>query len=211
MQKRNDCEICLELSGAKTSVFHEYYPEFATRTLLETDNFLIMPCIGQLVQMHCMLIPKKHDCTIAKSSSGLLPEIEFLLTTFSNSYVSENEKLLIFEHGVNNNEQGGCGIYHAHLHLLPLQKHIHAFESLEYNTSDLFTDLKTVFSIFENETPYLLVGTQKDGFSCKKLKNPIESQYLRKILSMELELPEWNWKKYGRQESVCNLLESIRT
>lgn len=108
------CRFCTIASGRS--------PKEPDRILLETKSHVVIASIGALVPGWTMIVPRRHECNL----SATLPDPQFLdlcqqvaerlATAFPATEVR------IFEHG--SQGQGslvGCGVDHAHMHLVPLR------------------------------------------------------------------------------------------
>jgi hypothetical protein len=123
---------------------------------------------------------------------------------------------VLFEHGAQSCTGGGCGIYHAHLHLVPLPCDMSicdAFPS-EVNVeraqslSDAFQKLRgtreyLVYHSAAGETGFL--DTERSSFQ-------FGSQYFRKRIREHFSLDvDWNWRSYNTPEkSVLETLRSLK-
>src|SRR5260370_16987094 len=115
------CEFCSEFSGDTYNSFHALYRgTMPPRHLLGTDNFRIFPSIGQIVEGYLLIAPVQHYCTLDELPTELVGELAAICER-ARSIVSQNYGPCIsFEHGARGPVNGGCGIYHAHLHIVPL-------------------------------------------------------------------------------------------
>src|SRR4051812_8153945 len=54
------CSFCAELVGSVVPEFVQVYPDLRDRLVRETDNFVVIPSLGQLAAGHLLAIPKAH-------------------------------------------------------------------------------------------------------------------------------------------------------
>src|SRR5207247_11042503 len=115
----NSCEFCNEVAGGNANSFAVHYAnEVASRTILEQDDFRVLPSLGQIVPGYLLLVPNHHYRAFADMSLEKLKAAEVLKTSLTKQMRSLYGNLLFFEHGVRTSDSGGCGISHAHLHFL---------------------------------------------------------------------------------------------
>ena len=206
------CVFCREVKGDRETNFARIYPELKTRFIMSSVHFHIMPCIGQLSETHCLLIPKVHYCNFRSIHPEFIPEIQELISQFNEVLANpKDDDLLIFEHGAIGPSDGGCGIYHAHLHIMGVPKSfdpncLHSFRSnRKFEAID-----ESLLTTIPRSKPYLLVGSRDKGFKVDLCTEKIPSQYLRKQFATKLGIREWDWGLYKSQRSFYELLNSVR-
>jgi diadenosine tetraphosphate (Ap4A) HIT family hydrolase len=203
-----NCEFCLELKGIKPSRFSDIYPNLTSRIVAETDHFVAIPTIGPLFLGHLLILPRAHVDTAA----NLEPQQKNELISFLDSLTSALQELgnpVCFEHGALACTKGACGIYHAHIHLVPLPLQIKPEEIFPEFTGR-FLNLADTLNQFNHCEEYLLFGNET-GFShaaVEKLQFRPQSQLFRKRLADHFRLTEsWNWRLCTMPEP--HLLETI--
>ncbi|WP_456081301.1 HIT family protein [Mediterraneibacter sp.] len=216
------CDFCNERKGIKT-IYNEIYGNH-DRTVFETEKFWSVPCMGQLREGHLLIISKEHINAMGMLELEALKEIKRILKTIAEFYKKEYEKdLMCFEHGVLDDQgnQGGCGIYHMHLHVLPVNKQ--EFAGIKENISQdkvgeivEINKLEELKTCIEKKQTYLFLGImeksdQGEMDMVKNENNYFESQYLRKVVSKIIGCSEWNWKKIGiKEETFFETLQKAR-
>jgi len=159
-----------------------------------------------------LIFPKEHVCSIMQVSSILMKEIvhvvdhafEHILQTYGVPY--------IFEHGVGRGKQGGCGINHAHLHIVPVQpKQVITINTLiaQDFSADMSIKLCDLRRINALDRSYLLYGTDLESLSLK-LKDDIPSQYLRRKIALSNENTSWDWRELTGIEAFNETYFSFR-
>lgn len=93
--------------------------------LSETENFVAVPSLGSLVPGWVVVLPRDHSSNFSEHYTStefesFLDEIRFDLSEFG-------ERIHIFEHGAQTRgSDTGCGVDHAHVHVVPLPGRISA-------------------------------------------------------------------------------------
>lgn len=208
----NDCVFCRELNGSRDTNFAARYPEIQSRLIYETESLVAFPCIGQLVKGHFLIVPKNHDCTLAqthKRLNNLNQELTHLLREVHLILGFELNNSLIFEHGALGPNDGSCGIYHAHLHVLPSTSKIDASKLYNFESSDPIKNIESVLKNTAIDKPYIFAGNLRDGFYQKLLEEQLPSQTLRKAVATQLNKNDWDWRKAGREENMLSILEKV--
>jgi diadenosine tetraphosphate (Ap4A) HIT family hydrolase len=204
----NDFDIAAELAlGQMPKVFQEQLGR-ARRILLQTQLVALLPTVSPLARGHTLVFSR---CDVG-SFAGLLAQQARALQEFI-AVVSEYEtrfgEAIAFEHGCLSSSQGACGVSRAHIHLLP---------RAAIDDSALFVALRRelgpavslAFKDFPTELQqheYIAVGTLSRGFhSWAKLNLP--SQVVRRLISEQLNLPQWDWKELFAWELVERTIQS---
>ena len=206
----DSCVFCREQNGSADTNFARIYPELDNRTLLESENLTIFPCIGQLAPKHSLIATKRHFNTFAQVfnvDSIMTEEVSSLISEFKRLHVNGAEKLLIFEHGAVCSDDGGCGIYHAHIHLVPVVDDV-SIESLYKFSGKSHYLLSDCYANVDSNSSYVMAGYFDGQLFLNARDEPLTSQYLRKKLANQLDVEEWNWQNYQSQNSVNVMLKN---
>lgn len=207
-----DCVFCRELSGSRDTNFAKRYPEISSRIVGETASLVAFPCIGQLSVGHFLVVPKAHYKTFRETAERVPDLGEQLRTLLRHVHslldVTEGDSLF-FEHGADCASDGGCGIYHAHLHVVPgagavdLGKH---FPRLNQPVSTAISDL---WDQLPRSGPYALFGSTSHNFVGHRLDAPLPSQTIRKIVAAELGCAIWDWREADRENGLLNAFQPV--
>jgi diadenosine tetraphosphate (Ap4A) HIT family hydrolase len=159
-----------------------------------------MPSLGQITEGHLLVAPVRHYLSLADIPSAHRGELEALLTKARDILRAAYGSCISFEHGVRSGS-GGCGISHAHMHLVPIAKAEVFFDRLR--SAHRFAQVSGVTAVDAHldGSPYLFVENV-DGFRYAAAVGPIPSQYLRKSLAAVLENASWDWRDTGIERSL---------
>jgi diadenosine tetraphosphate (Ap4A) HIT family hydrolase len=202
----NQCEFCDEFAGGRANSFAvRYANEIASRTILEQDGFRAMPSIGQIVPGYLLLVPNYHYRAFADMSLEELNAAEGLKTGLTEQMRSTYGDCLFFEHGARTPDSGGCGISHAHLHIVPfpaekdpVEELVRAFPVEEVSN---LLDLKRI----QPGKSYLYYESVR-GERYVFYPPFIPSQYIRRLLAEALGIQTWDWRRCGREDRLLNTL-----
>jgi len=163
------------------------------RVLFETSNFIVFPTIGALVEGWVMLIPKRHHLCVGALSDSLLAELEALRDFVSMIIDQHYGPVAIFEHGpASPRKQVGCGVDHAHLHVVPTHADLisivqgMSFEPLKFQAVE---DLQTTSVFYRNGLPYLYIE-QPVGEAYMATHPSLQSQLFRRAIASSLGSPD---------------------
>lgn len=195
------CRFCDQLErGRDTS---EAWSPVAT-----SKRFVAVPSLGSLMPGWLLIVPTTHAINL----SVLSPEDRTALDSFLRYLVPSWSRifgpLLAFEHGpVHTGTKPGCGIDHAHLHLVP------------YEVKDLLAGARDMFPFLtwapvrrlpsSADEPYLFI----DGLNghCWLASSPdIPSQALRRVIARDIgHFDAFDWKQFPRLEAVRETIEQV--
>jgi diadenosine tetraphosphate (Ap4A) HIT family hydrolase len=203
------CEFCDELENKPNNRFKEIYcNDLESRVVSQTPNFIAIPTLGQIFAGSILIIPRKHVETSAQLDSTLQNELADFLTQLI-PIVSRFGEPLFFEHGAKASTGGSCGIYHAHIHVVPTPKKIDPTSFFVEATDSSKGILETLVAL-RNCEEYLFVGNaEKIVYAdVNKLYSRPESQYFRRQLCeyFKLETP-WDWRDSLKREA--HLLSTV--
>lgn len=203
------CEFCVELSGQQ-SRFAKIYGGHANRKIATFGKLVALPTIGQLFKGSLLLMPTYHVESFAAGmdefQKDLLTAIEQLtarLRVFGS--------VICFEHGAKRQTGAGCGIYHAHFHLVPVPQPIGASlftTNYSFFPSDLISGLRQL----RQSANYFIVQDSDGKVACldeTDAQGILTSQFARRALAANFHLGNhWDWREY--QEPEPWLAETMR-
>jgi|GEM_PF-343988 diadenosine tetraphosphate (Ap4A) HIT family hydrolase len=206
-----DCEFCTEITSPNHSRFHKIYnSKIDSRILYKHDGFAVMPTIGQLFKGSMLILPNEHYQTMAEipvemknTLITIIKDIDVLLSTLGIP--------ILFEHGAKCSTGSGCGIYHAHIHIVPVPSSI-SYKDVISTEAEIVRDLLDALQKLTFSDNYLIFRDTAGEIALiqpsvlERTKYP--SQYFRKKITehFQLDIP-WNWREYKETETL--LTETI--
>jgi diadenosine tetraphosphate (Ap4A) HIT family hydrolase len=174
------------------------------------DNYIISD-ISPIVKDHLLIVPKIHYYSFARTNAiylnSLLSSIEIIKNYFKNQFLTN---FIFFEHGGPTcGDADGCGIFHAHLHALPLNRNIDFQEDfysyLSKGKKDVsFNKLKSIHHIYYlSDFFYLMLIDNNSMVYIYQSNEEFESQILRKFIAERINNDiDYSWKKYLNSDSA---------
>ena len=206
------CEFCTELHGHPRARFRVIYPDIDSRIVAQYDQLVAFPTLGQLFPGSLLIVPKKHYDTCAdfpfRLKMSMRSFLDRLFVTIRRFGVP-----VFFEHGARDSTGGGCGIHHAHLHLVPLPEKVSP-ASLFPEHHHVARDFLDALVHLDGCGHYLLMGDETDVRYSRVDLMATEpgSQYFRRLLARHFGLTRsWDWREFRTPEpDVIATLESFR-
>lgn len=209
MTMQLECEFCAELSGSP-SRFSEVYGPHTNREVARFGNLSALPTIGQLFKGSLLLVPRSHVESFAQVIDDFEEDLMIALTQLT-AKLRVFGNVICFEHGATRHAQAGCGIYHAHFHLVPVPQP--ASVSLFTSHYDFFApDLISGLRQLKDSLNYFIVRDSDGTVACldeSSRQSILTSQFARRALAQHYKLGNcWDWRQYTRPEKW--LLETVQ-
>jgi len=203
-----ECDFCSELSGNSDNSFGRIYAELlGNRILSRSSQFVVIPSLGQIVEGYLLVVPINHFTALGDLSDTLLQEFAATCERVGRTLKSQYGPYIFFEHGTRSEGMGGCGIYHAHLHAVPLAEVSDPIETLKKRFPYMeLSDLSEISKRGAELSSYLFY---QDSHGRLYLfdSGPLPSQFMRKLLADSLGTRDWDWRIAGTEE---RLLSTVR-
>ncbi|MBA7656390.1 hypothetical protein ES703_64314 [subsurface metagenome] len=210
------CEFCDEFRHPFNSRFAQIYaPLVKNRVVAQRGNLVAMPTIGQLFPGSLLVMPMSHVETMASLPESALLDLSTFITDLE-MVIGQNSPVIAFEHGARCITGGGCGVYHAHLHLVPVPTPVSIDDLLpnkeDLQFSKLATSISTGLQSLMSSPEYLLFRDCDYRVRFLELSTlshkRYPSQYFRRALAELFNLDRsWDWRTY--QEPEQYLFETI--
>lgn len=209
----NHCEFCNEFSDKTGNAFNQLYGKDARRIIDIEGDVVAIPSIGQIFPGSIMILPVDHYETMASSSKEVKHDSLKLLDRLTQK-CNQFGLPLIFEHGAMCKTGGGCGIYHAHLHIVPVPHSVESHDLLPGSTS-FHESLLEAFCAINNAEQYLLIQDTSGKVASKILTSSdslcYPSQYFRQKVAQHFKSENpWDWKAYKREDSLWRTVECYK-
>lgn len=194
----DECEFCEELNLGRHSRFHRVYKGSASsRVVGATERFVAIPTVGQLFTGSLLVLPVRH----AETSAQLAEDERDELTSFVKELAQRTRVFghpIWFEHGATAPSGGGCGIHHAHVHIVPLPKPTDP-HTLFPEHQEATETLGAAWTALEDADHYLLIGNEKTTLRRRLAPQDraFPSQFFRRRLAERFEIDRpWDWRTY---------------
>ena len=208
--RSSGCCFCAELAGERTA-FHELYRDHDSRLIVGGENFVVMPSLGQLAPGHSLLMPRQHVTSFGELDESLRAEALDLYEAWRRALSEHYSPTICFEHGSRSGAtSGGCGIVHAHVHIVPLGgRRTPLPPSVGEGWREINGErwLDDAASSARHGAGYLMWHGPGD-VAYLETADDVPSQHLRRHVARHLGDAPWDWRTTGRQRALAAMLSS---
>lgn len=162
----------------------------------EDEHFFVTPTVGGLARDHLLVVPRAHVPSFGHLPRDRALEAEEIVDAHGALLSDEWTKVVVFEHGMGSHSgAGGCGISHAHIHLVSVPRAFEVEPLPEPDGLHPWTLVSSDEFLYhaDHGAGYLLVGCE--GTYWTRRVEDLPSQYLRRWLAARLGKAEWDWRK----------------
>ena len=178
---------------------------FYNTVIEETNNFIIIPCLGSLVLGYILILPKKHTYCMTNFNEDIMQEYNSLLEKYREKFKRIYGKYpIIFEHGTKD-PSGMCTscVIHAHTHIVN-----HNY----YNEQEIIKSLN--FSKIDNldgiENKNYIYYKNPEGINYITYKFEPISQIMRIFIAEDLNMKEkYDWRKYHFDDNIKKTIKDL--
>lgn len=219
IRRSPECEFCSELINAPGHRFGNLYGPSISRAVLQHNGFVAIPTIGQLFEASMLVLPDEHIERMADLDEDQIREC----LTFVEGVVervSSYGSPIVCEHGARAATGGGCGIFHAHFHVIPTPskepslriEHLMPMGADPVRASSIGDALDRLKETDE----YLLVRDADYRIAfievTPEIKPSVPSQFFRQSLVARYGLANpWDWREYGFEERMVSTIDYFRS
>ena len=173
----------------------------------ESDNFIVLPAIGALVDGYLMIVSKKHINSMSLLKENEKIEYEFLIEKYRNKFKNIYNKFpIIFEHGspINDSDMKASSVIHAHTHIVN-----HNFINEESIVKNLNFKILENLNYLSKEQNYIMyINTENICYVSYNFE-PV-SQMMRKIIAKDLGYEnKFDWKKEIFIENINSTIKKF--
>jgi ATP adenylyltransferase len=183
------------------------------RPLLESNHFMVLPSLGAMVEGWLLIAPKSHLISMGELPKEL--ESEFLALKREVVQLVENlyGSAVAFEHGPSaTKRQVGCGVDHAHLHIVPVAHDLEAAVAPFLPADAQWKDAhpQSCRDAFRAGKDYLYLepGSRHGRIL---VHDQLGSQLFRRAIAKCIGAEEqFNWRQHPQLSNISRTIESVR-
>lgn len=203
---KKDCAYCQYLDGNIQK---------NERTVYRSENFFVIPTLGQFVTGYLLIIPYQHIMSNGELSREHLEEFQIVLSDIE--YIiklayPDAKGILVWENGSGTSGKGKAkdSLVHSHVHVAPSGltadeiKDMAGFHFDELGIMDLPN--------FKEHSYLLMRCPDKERWLINNdPKVYIPRQYVRQLIAEEYNIPgdAWNWRTHPFEEKMHETIRDI--
>jgi diadenosine tetraphosphate (Ap4A) HIT family hydrolase len=206
----NSCDFCNEFSDGNDNAFARIYAQQPkSRIVFRSENFAVVPSLGQIVEGHMLIVPVRHYTALADMPAQIVGEVSELCVRVRSALAQSYGPTVFFEHGVRGTQAGGCGVDHAHLHAVPFTCSTEPIDELMrshcLNLVGGIAELQK--EVVPNSSYLYYEQTNGRAWACEI--DFVPSQYLRKMVAESLGIESWDWRVSGREQALLSSITRL--
>jgi ATP adenylyltransferase len=192
----------------------DFSAEYWNEPLFESESFIVIASLGALVEGWLLLLPRAHYICVGALPASLMDEMTDIKLTAARFIRDVYGNVCAFEHGPHKeNRTIGCGVDHAHLHLVPTSVDLRLAVSsfLPGEASWRTGTLADCRQAFHESRDYLYLEQPMANGSIAT-HHAFQGQLFRQAIASELGvLPQYNWRQFGHLKNVAATIARART
>jgi hypothetical protein len=203
----SDCQLCRAVLGFGDEEFTRRYPMAPPRLVrLADERVALMPSVGSLGQLHALVLPTEHARSTAGVAAHPRRALWAAVTRLRTQLARSGGSSVVFEHGLPPRGGRGCGVDHAHAHVVTIPPGVGLAAPAGAWSDDPFgpPDLQ-----LDPAREHLLLGLPS-GIWLSRYEDGVESQFLRKWLASQLGHDSWDWRFAGPEENLPRRAQHLR-
>lgn len=173
----------------------------------ESDNFIVLPTIGALVDGYLIIVSKKHINSMSELKENEKIEYEILIEKYRKKFKNiYNKYPIIFEHGspINDSDMKASSVIHAHTHIVN-----HKFINEESIVKNLNFKILENLNYLSKEQNYIMYINPENICYVSYNFEPV-SQMMRKIIAKDLGYEnKFDWKKETFIENINSTIKKF--
>jgi ATP adenylyltransferase len=185
-----NCAYCTNIFSPKHTQSLAAWDEI----IHETPHFVLTPTVGSMVEGWVLIISKRHVPAMGALNTDELEELKELTNKVRHIIKETYGSVVVFEHGPYcDGTNFGCGIDHAHFHVVPIPFSLrdHILEETNYLMKyDKITDINDLRTMHLNSKSYIYLSDNEYNNDILFHSFEIPSQFIRRIIAKLIGIPD---------------------
>ena len=174
----------------------------------ETDNFIVLPTLGSLVEGYILIVSKRHIYNIGELNQEEQDEYINLLNKYRELFNELYGKHpIIFEHGTSRLDikSAASSVVHAHTHIVNFN-----FKNEEDIIKELnFKEIKEINDVDSNKNYIFYISQNGKKYITYNFEGT--SQLMRILIAKELGfIDKFNWKCEAFIDNIVKTIEKLK-
>jgi ATP adenylyltransferase len=186
------------------------------KPLLDQPTWIVAPTLGAIIPNWLLAIPRQPVLSFREWGVNGGERPEAVLRAICMHLGLSLDEIIWFEHGPSTlGTTVGCGLDHAHLHILVRPKFsFSAFASRACTLADLAWQEHHVdcgYSALEGEGSYCIAGSGDRSISASHV-DAVGSQFFRRVVSAVAGVESvWDYRRFAHTKNIEITIETFRS
>ena len=207
-----ECEFCIELRTNCLPAKYQNYSSIRHRCFMETEHLSVWPTVSPLRFGHILILSKSHVPSFAHVQPSARAELFDVVNNLDAILRHDDSNYAFFEHGLASCNQTGCGVNHAHIHMIWLTQHEQEL------VKKLFDDILSISCTMTpldfrrkdlNWGEYALLCLHRHDLFVSLHNTDIPSQTLRKIVARAIGSTSLDWREMINAEIFERMVTNV--
>lgn len=204
-REKNACRFCELAANSSPAESHDV-------PWLESEEHFALASVGALVEGWSLIVPRTHTMNMGAEYKKATTQ-DFIRTAIARLQARYGP-VVLFEHGcARSNSPTGCGVDHAHLHLVPIELDIEG-AAREFDASLKWRAVyMTGLEEESNGREYLFASTHFQGASTTGVISTLESgisQFFRRVIARSLGCDDqYNYRMFPEYERASSARSTL--
>lgn len=186
------------------------------RVLFESEHFVAVPTRGAIVPGWVLLVPRNHVLCLAALPPDQWGEFEAFCAEVWDAVQAGFGPAAAFEHGpAAPNQRVGCGVDHAHLHIVPTACDLRGGAEVEFPGRIVWEPARALADAIARHRrgqPYLYVQQFREGPAWLGTYADLPSQLFRKVIARSVGRPDqFDWAAHPGHRNVAATVDALTT
>ncbi|ESX91280.1 hypothetical protein X753_21120 [Mesorhizobium sp. LNJC399B00] len=220
-RRLNRLEVDIAVSGAPTipksrfsDALADCVQKLEDKPLVQGLHNVVLPTIGMIVPNWFLVVPKVHSFNFGQQGMGTREELSSIASSIFEAVSKPGDEMLAFEHGaLRAGSNIGCGVDHAHLHIIVSSRNFLACVwdgmSEELDACDGAAPIGEMYNGVLSEKPYYLAWMSGKTLLEQPAKNEVSQRFRRVIASAAGTPDSWNYREHPFYDNVLKTISNF--
>lgn len=185
------------------------------RPLLTTSKWIVAPTLGAIIPGWLLVIPRRPVLSFKQWATVEAERPETILERLRQHLGLSSREVIWFEHGpVQNGTVVGCGLDHAHIHVLVRPPF--SFETFEATARSLAnldwqqSAADEIYGGLRDHRSYLIAGSGDSALRAFEVEQA-GSQFFRRVVSNLAAETAWDYRSHPHAENIAETIRTFRS
>lgn len=174
--------------------------------LMQNEGWLVVPTLGSIIPNWVLAVPRRRVLSFRDWAAGQEVSVEEVLSEIREQLGLQTDEIIWFEHGpASAGSVIGCGLDHAHLHIL-----IHPpFDFAEFadcaraSANLSWCEVKSAesYSCLQGSSSYCVAGCGDRAIYATDVEDA-GSQFFRRVVAKLVQHTDWDYRHFAHSNNV---------